>query len=171
VSSLFTHTNAQECVYTTSTVFTSTYRHLGGYTPAVSGIDGKRVDQLRELAGFKTQAALAEAAEMDPSKLSALVNGKKPNLTLRTIERLSSALKVDIRELFESPRPEVSGHADESEHVSGHQMLEALLSTIDQEFPAEDSLEGDIHKAIAALNRALRRPRPSKPVDRPAQKA
>ena len=82
----------------------------------------------------------------------------------------ADALTIDVH-LLTAPRPEdSSGHAESTPAVPGHPGLERLLSSLDTEFPAEESVEGDIHKAIAALNRALRRPRASGTAGGQAQK-
>lgn len=131
-------------------------------------IEGATIMRLMKDAGFTTQAALAEASELDPSKLSALVNNKPVNLTLKSVERMAKALKVPVGRLFEEPRPEESaGHVP----LSPHSGIEALIAALDDEFPAEDSVEGDIHKAIAALTRALRRGRPAASAPGQAAKA
>ncbi len=156
-------------------MFTNTYSKADGYTPGVkSAISGKRVTELREAAGFKTQGALASAAGLDPSKLSKLENDHPVNLTLKTLERLAAAMKVSVGELFTSPRPEgLSGHdAGTAAAERGRDpRLDTLIAQLDADYPAEDSIEGDIHQALAALTRALRRPRAAAEPDRAAAKA
>jgi len=122
-------------------------------------IRGKKIVELREAAGFKTQGALATAARMDPSKVSKLENDKAVNLTLKTIERLATTLKVNPGELFEDTRPGEPGHGDTAAAADErNSILEHQLEALDVEVPAEDSWRGDVLKAVAVLNRALRRP-------------
>jgi len=107
-------------------------------------------------------------AKIGVSKLSKLERGEEQNPRLRTLERLAEGLSVSVSGLFIDPRPEnETGHAGQRETVQSHPGLEALIDT---EFPADDSVEGDIHKAIAALARALRRPRATTAPARAAQK-
>jgi transcriptional regulator with XRE-family HTH domain len=146
---------SESCADTTSAVFVSTYLNSGDYNRRVPSISGKWITTLRERAGFDTQGALASKAKIDPSKLSRIENDKPVNLTLKTLERLAKTLKVSTGELF-ATRPEgASGHVERPhQHLA---VLENLTAELDAEAPAEDTWRGDVLKAIAALNRALRR--------------
>jgi transcriptional regulator with XRE-family HTH domain len=148
--------DANNCDYTTSAVFISICEDVGGYTPGVPSIRGKRIVELRLAAGFATQKEFAKKAKIDPSKLSRLENDKPVNLTLKTIERLAKTLRVLPGELFSEPRPEGDAGLVHSTQERD-QILNRLVSTLDTETPAEDSWRGDVLKAIAVLNRALRR--------------
>jgi transcriptional regulator with XRE-family HTH domain len=142
-------------VDTTSAAFIGTYKLCGDYNRGVPSISGKRIAQLRMKAGFETQGALASKAQIDPSKLSRLENDKPVNLTLKTLERLAKTLKISPGELFSARPEEVSGHVERPrQHLA---VLESLVAELDAETPAEDSWRGDVLKAVAALNRALRR--------------
>lgn len=148
--------NASNYALTPSAALISTYEDARGYTPGVPAIVGKHLIALRTRAGFETQQKLAAKAKVDASKLSKLENDRPVNLTLITLERLAKALKVPVRELFNSPRPEgATGHGVDDKGIA---VLQGLLQSVDQETPAEDSWRGDVLKAVAALNRALRRP-------------
>jgi len=97
---------------------------------------------------------------MDRSRLSNIETGTNENPELTTLRSIATALQVDIAELFIEPRPEQKpGHGQPAEAaVEPHSILAALLEAADVEMPAEDSWRGDVLKAVAVLNRALRRP-------------
>lgn len=102
-----------------------------------------------------TQEELGAKVGADGPRVGRLEKGSE-NPTLETIDKLGIALDVDVS-LFHVPRPE-----DEAAYEGGRPrqhlaVFEDLITTLDAEFPAADSWEGDIYKAIAALNRALRR--------------
>lgn len=122
---------------------------------------GSRIKEWR-LRRELTQEELGDKIGSDGPRVGRLEKGSE-NPTLETLDKLASALKVDVSDLFR-PRPEDAGHEDRPRERS--QVLDQILSELDQEYPAADSWEGDIHKAIAALNRALRRGRDSGTVNR-----
>lgn len=130
---------------------------------------GERLRTLRQQRRL-SQKALGEMVGSDGPRIHRIEKGLE-NPTLETLDKLARALVVDITDVF-GARPEAeAGHAtDRAAAVHDHPRLERLIASVDSDFPAEDSVEGDIHKAIAALNRALRRPRTSATPDRPAQK-
>ena len=113
----------------------------------------------------KSQVAVARAAGMNAGKLNEIVKGKtargkRPDPQFSTVEKIAKGFGISVLALLEGPRPEDdTGHAQRS--VQTHSGLQRLLDAVDAEFPAEDSWQGDIHKAVAALNRALRRGRDS----------
>lgn len=123
--------------------------------------DGDRIREIREARGL-SQAALSTAAGVSKSEISRHeTNADVSNPTIDVLYRLAGALQVRVARLFEPvgspiPRPgEDTGHAERRPEDS--QFLDALLANLDAEAPAEDSIRGDILKAVAALNRALRR--------------
>lgn len=59
----------------------------------------KSVSKLRASRGW-TQEYVAERAGMNPRHYQKLEEGSV-NVTLRTLERLASAFRVDVRDLFE----------------------------------------------------------------------
>lgn len=99
---------------------------------------------------------VADAAEMTSSQLQKIANGTNANPGVATLARIAAAIELTLPELMSGPRPEKeSGHAER--RTEGNPILAGLLAKLDTEAPAEDSVRGDILKAIAALNRALRR--------------
>lgn len=84
-------------------MFISTYELSSRYTPVVAIIHGEHIRRLREAAGFATQRAMAEAAGMDPSKVSKLEADKEVNLRMETLKRLAATLGVPVRTLFDEP--------------------------------------------------------------------
>lgn len=78
------------------------------------------------------------------------------NPTLETLDKLATALEIDVSYLL-APRSEKEPGrvgAAEDHPVLAH----IILAGLDADTPAEDSWRGDVLKAIAVLNRALRRP-------------
>ena len=59
---------------------------------------GKRIRQLREIQGL-TQRKLGEKVNKSNSTISNLEKGKR-NVTLKTLEKIASALNVEVPELF-----------------------------------------------------------------------
>lgn len=101
-----------------------------------------------------TQVALGELIGSDGPRVGRLEKGVE-NPTVETLDKIAAALTIDVH-LLTAPRPEEeSGHAERRE---GHPVLDELARALDAEVPAEDTWQGDVLKAIAALNRALRRP-------------
>lgn len=151
-------------------MYLDTYQQLAvsqdtrnGYTPRVSRW-GDRIREIREAKGI-TQARLAElvvehGGAMDRSRVSNIETGENDNPELDTLCVIAVALSVDIGELFTAPRPEQdAGHATGRLGVGGESpgFFEGLRTLLDRETPAPDTVEGDILKAAAALDRALRR--------------
>lgn len=63
---------------------------------------GKRIKQLRKLAGF-TQDDLAERIGIETGSLSGIESGRNfPSMN--TVEKISNALKVELRALFDFDR-------------------------------------------------------------------
>lgn len=116
---------------------------------------GDRIRDWRLRRRF-TQDVLGEKIGSDGSRVGRLEKGTE-NPTLETLDKLAVALKVDVAEFFVARPGESTGHAAE---LSGSNLgvLETLLAAVDAEAPAEDSWRGDVLKAVATLNRALRRP-------------
>lgn len=127
---------------------------------------GNRIREWRQKKRL-TQDALGEKIGSDGPRVHRLERGKE-NPTLETLDKLADALGIDVSQLLE-PRPEDAGHADRPRE--GAAVLAQYLVDLDTEFPAEDSVEGDIHKALAALTRALRRERHSRAPEQPPAKA
>jgi transcriptional regulator with XRE-family HTH domain len=114
---------------------------------------GRRIRQLR---GKRTLKEINQGAKVGVSKLSKLERGDEDNPQYETLVRVARGLDVPLATLFDESRPEEgSGHAERPSE--GSPILETFLARLDAEAPAEDSVRGDILKAIAALNRALRR--------------
>lgn len=59
---------------------------------------GKRLRELRETKGM-SQELLAHEAGLDRTYISSVERGKR-NISLENIERLASALEVDIKDFF-----------------------------------------------------------------------
>lgn len=132
-----------------------------GYTPGVS----RWSDRIKEIrvARKLTQEQLADliiekGGAMDRYRLSKLESGENENPELATLELIAAALAIDVGELFARPRSEEETERDHERPNEGSPVLEQLLGAIDTETPADDSWKGDVLKAIAVLNRALRRP-------------
>jgi transcriptional regulator with XRE-family HTH domain len=119
---------------------------------------GSKVRELR-LQQRLTQEQLGERIGSDGPRVGRIEKGSE-NPTLETIDKLATALNVDVSHLFEEPRPdEESGDAVSTggKPREGHPFFKSMLEATDAEVPAEDSWRGDVLKAIAVLNRALRR--------------
>lgn len=123
--------------------------------------DGGRLRELREARGL-TQGQLAERSGSGEAEISRHErNHEKSNPGVDVLGRYAVALDVPLYSLFESvgssiPRPEEdSGHGERARQHS--EVLERLVVELDAEAPAPDTWRGDVLKAIAALNRALRR--------------
>ena len=127
-----------------------------GHTLPVSF--GERLRELRDEKGL-TQEQLAEAAGVSKGQVSRWERGEDANPGLVSIQQLADALGVQIADFFPRPEGETGHAAADTRPRERAEILDRLLDSIDGDFPAEDSVEGDIHKAIAALNRALRRGR------------
>lgn len=72
---------------------------------------GERVRDLRKAQGL-SQEELAEKADLHYTYIGGVERGER-NLSLKSIERIANALKMDIRELFVSSlstRKEVEGN-------------------------------------------------------------
>ena len=112
-----------------------------------------------------TQETLGEKIGSDGPRVHRLEKGAE-NPTLETLDKVADALEIDVSQLLQ-PRPEEAGH---ERTVQGNPWIEKLLASVDTDFPAEESWKGDIHKAIAALNRALRREGTTSSTARTSQK-
>lgn len=130
-----------------------------GYTSRVSRW-GDRIKEIRNGKGL-TQETLADlvverGGAMDRYRLSKIETGENDNPELDTLRLIAEALDVDIGEIFILPRPELeAGHGEQPRQYFA--VLENLVAELDAQVPAEDTWRGDVLKAIAALNRALRR--------------
>ena len=60
---------------------------------------GERLKRIRRENNL-TQEKLAEMAEVDPKSVIEIENGKR-NLTIKTLSKLASALKVSISDILE----------------------------------------------------------------------
>lgn len=118
---------------------------------------GARLRELRQRRRI-SQEVLGEKVGSDGPRIHRLEKGSE-NPTLETLDKLADALEVDVSEFLVPVREQESAGA---RRVERNQILEdrwgALLEALDAEVPAEDSWRGDVLKAVAALNRALRRP-------------
>lgn len=123
--------------------------------------DGERLREIRDKRGL-TQPQLGVLAGLSKGEISRHErNAPNSNPTISVMFRLAAGLKVPVAALLESvgspiPSPdEESGRVtDRSESTS---LFERALAHLDAQAPAEDSVRGDIVKAIAALTRALGR--------------
>jgi transcriptional regulator with XRE-family HTH domain len=101
---------------------------------------------------------LADRSKLNRGTIHRILDDKTNEPSFNTVVKLAAAFGPDVTHEMArliNPRPDQeSGHA---ERRAGSPVLEALLAHLDEEAPAEDSVRGDILKAIAALNRALRR--------------
>lgn len=68
---------------------------------------GERVRDLRKAQGL-SQEELAEKADLHYTYIGGVERGER-NLSLKSIERIASALKIEIRELFMPHLPEKAG--------------------------------------------------------------
>jgi transcriptional regulator with XRE-family HTH domain len=64
---------------------------------------GLRIAEIRRARGW-TQQEVASAAAMRPSDYQRIEAGKR-NVTLRSLERVATALGVPLRRLFDVPSP------------------------------------------------------------------
>jgi transcriptional regulator with XRE-family HTH domain len=127
---------------------------------AMATADQRFGAQLREWRFRRrlSQDKLGELIGSDGPRIHRLEKGEE-NPTLETLDKLANALDIDVGSFLIEPRPEQeTGRESAGERREGSSVLDAVLARLDEEFPAEDSWQGDVHKAIAALNRALRRP-------------
>lgn len=106
-----------------------------------------------ESTGIK-QTVVAERAGMTAPKISEIVTGKNPDPQWSTVEKLARGFEVTPAAFIAGPRPKVEIRASRFEVDP---RLAALVARLDQDTPAEDTWRGDVLKAIAVLNRALRR--------------
>jgi transcriptional regulator with XRE-family HTH domain len=110
-----------------------------------------------------TQEQLGEKVGADGPRVGRLEKGTE-NPTLESIDRLAAALDVDVSVLH-APRPEeqserageLGGSARGGTWMGVDPVYRAIIEQLDAETPAPDTIEGDILKASAALDRALRR--------------
>jgi transcriptional regulator with XRE-family HTH domain len=109
-----------------------------------------------EATGIK-QNVVADRAGMAPTKISEIVNGKNPDPQWSTVEKIARGFGVSLAEFLAGPRPKESGRVERPEGDPLFAALAQGLTELDANTPAEDSWRGDILKAIAVLNRALRR--------------
>ncbi len=131
--------------------------------------DGARLKEIREARGL-SQGELSEESGVSPSELSRHErNATDSNPTVDVLARLAAALHVPLSSIVDAvgayiPRPEEKAgreHAGNQRNAILEKRYAELSAGVDIDFPAEDSVEGDIHKALAVLNRALRRPQRS----------
>lgn len=123
--------------------------------------DGGRIREIREDRKL-SQDGLSGMSGVSKGDISRHErNDPKSNPSVAALVRLSLALNVPQSSLLEPtgspiPRPgETTGHVERPrQHLA---VLESLVAELDIEAPAEDSWRGDVYKALAALNRALRR--------------
>jgi transcriptional regulator with XRE-family HTH domain len=72
---------------------------MGGSMKTTKRLLGARIKELRKAAGL-SQEQLAEQILVDPKFISRIEVGKSAP-SLETMEKISHALKIEIRELFE----------------------------------------------------------------------
>lgn len=75
---------------------------------------GKQVRDLRKAQGL-SQEELAEKADLHYTYIGGVERGER-NLSLKSIERIASALKIDIRELF-MPHPPQKADAESNKII------------------------------------------------------
>lgn len=119
---------------------------------------------LRALVGDARgrKTSVAKRAGMKRQQLANILSGSNDNPEIYTLARIAAACDRSLEDLF--ARPDGGGRVGrtgesaigQEEPLAAH--LRRAAERIDVEFPAEDSVQGDIYKALAALNRALRRP-------------
>ena len=141
------------------------YRQIGGLSYSAGRMTsaeriGAWIKEWR-LKREMSQEVLGEKAGTDGPRIGRLEKGTE-NPTVETLDKLTAALEIDLSHLT-APRPE-EGADDEQAEVGTDRnrarvarYLRSLVDAVDVEFPAQDNWQGDVHKAIAALNRALRR--------------
>ena len=78
---------------------------------------GQRIRKFRKLRGL-TQEALSDAADLSPSYLSHIENGKKKS-SLEALIRIADALGVSVDQLLSNRQPFVSARQSEL-----HELLE-----------------------------------------------
>lgn len=125
---------------------------------------GERLREWRQRRRV-SQQKLGEAIGADGPRIHRLEKGQE-NPTLETLDKLAEALKIDASELLR-PSPEETDRAGRNPLLASR--WDPLLEALDAEVPAEDSWRGDVLKALAALNRALRRPNPGEADPLPAK--
>lgn len=138
---------------------------LGGYTLPV--LFGDRLRELRSRAEL-TQEELATKAQVSPGQVSRWERGEDANPGLLSLQQLATALAVEIADFF--PRPDAGAGHDHTIGGGGEsggvgmgsdsdlgRILERFRVIADRDDPAADSLEGDVLKAAAILNRAVQR--------------
>lgn len=106
---------------------------------------GVRLRQLRTEAGL-TQQDLAKRAELDYKVISGIEAGR--NVTLKTIQRLASALGVPPREFFlEAPKTQ----------LSGSKYKKAVLRSLIEDLDPSSSVQ--VIRLIRHLNRLSQKPK------------
>lgn len=116
-------------------------------------------ERIAELVGTDhgRLAKVARDAGMDSPQLDRLRKGENDNPTVAVLTRIADALGVPLAALFTRPEKDARhGMGGERNPILDRRFAE-LLGALDVEVPAPDSWRGDILKALAALNRALRR--------------
>jgi len=127
--------------------------------------DGARIREIRDDRKL-SQDELAEAARVSAGDISRHErNDIKSNPSVDSLVRIALALHVPMHVLFQPvgspiPRPDQERRSVESSGEDSP-LLERLVKTLDAEYEGEDSWRGDVLKAVAALNRALRRADPA----------
>jgi len=105
---------------------------------------------------------VARLAKMERQQLAAILDGKNANPGIKMLGRLAHAVGKTVDELFARPGGGTGhgtagtvGGGGEGQGLASY--LTQLAALGDEQFPAPDTWQGDVHQAIAALNRALRR--------------
>lgn len=94
---------------------------------------GKYIANLRERAGFETQAALSKASGVESSTLSRIETGDTKNPNIETLRKLAPHLGVTIEEIMEklgyimAKTKTIAGMACDGE------MLEVFLNNNDED--------------------------------------
>lgn len=69
-------------------------------------LDREKVRELRKALGLsQTEASEAAGFRGGASQWSDIENGHRPNLTLETLGKIASVLKVDVRDLITPAKP------------------------------------------------------------------
>ena len=125
--------------------------------------DGERIKEIRDARGL-TRPELADRAKMSVDDLGRHErNDAESNPSVDVLMRIALALSVRPGAILEpkgSPIPRPDQESGVGQRPEGDPLLAAFahrLAELDTETPAEDSWRGDVLKAIAVLNRALRR--------------
>jgi transcriptional regulator with XRE-family HTH domain len=63
-------------------------------------LDTRKIRELREAAGMTQAAAAARAGLPGPQVWSDIENGRRPNITIETLDRIARALGVKAAELL-----------------------------------------------------------------------